>query len=114
MGLLDINEVENSLNETVLFKLKVKEYIRCHFFENEEFDIVIERTNLLSTHNHEDIGFIIEIKSCSRYVIKIRDIKTCRPLERICLRRVQEQGKFPRKSTKVLTIKEFMEHESIR
>ena len=36
MGLLDINETEHSLNEMVLFKLKVKEYIRYHFFENEE------------------------------------------------------------------------------
>ena len=66
MGLLDINETEHSLNEIVLFKLKVKEYIRYHFFESEEFDIVVERTNLLNAHNHEDIGFIIEIKRGSR------------------------------------------------
>lgn len=105
MGLLDINEIENSLTEMTLFKLNVKKYIKCHFFENEEFDIDVEPTNLLNTHNHEDLGFIIEIRKRSRYVIKIRNIKTCRALERVRLRYVRERGELPR----VLTIKEFME-----
>ena len=105
MGLLDINEIGNSLNEMTLFKLKVKKYIKCHFFEDEELDVDVESTNLLNTHNHEDLGFIIEIRGCSRYVIKIRNVKTCRALERVRLRHVRERGELPR----VLTIKEFIE-----